>query len=418
MNYVQRPLPAFYWWLAYVLFVIYGSLVPLDFRPLPFSEALKLFQHIRLLDVGAGGRADWMANGVLYVPVGFLSATLLAGKRQASVPIAAMLGAMVFVAVLAVTIEFVQLAFPPRTVSLNDLLAEFLGGGLGVALAGVVGERMREIRAALHGLTDRLAPRLLEGYALAYVAFSLFPYDFLLSAGELAGKLQSPNWGWLWAAGSEPGTGAAALAKLAAEALATVPLGMLLASWRRTPGHAFTIGLALGIAIEFAQFFLVSGVSQGFSVLTRALGSTVGAVAWQRRKRFDSLRLAAGIRRYGPVLIPLYLLALVAVTGWFELDWQGGEAAAESLRQVRFLPFYYHYYTTEQAALLSLVSACLMYAPAGLFAWAYFLRAGMAACMAMLAALIIESSKLFLVGLHPDPTNVLLAGVAAWAGCR
>ena len=417
----QQPKPAArkshrigFWWFAYVAFVIYGSLVPLQFTPLPWNDAWTTFQQIRLLNVGTGGRADWVANGVLYVPVGFLTAMLLSGQRRGAVRFAASLGAMVFVAALAVSIEFVQLAFPPRTVSLNDLLAELVGGGLGAILAGVASDRFRELWAAMTGAADRLLPRLLEGYALAYCAFSLFPYDFLLSATELADKLDSGRWGWVWAAGSGRGTGTAAAAKIAAEALAAAPLGLLLAGWGKSTRQAWRFGLALGIGIEFAQFFLVSGVSQGFSVLTRALGITAGALAWHRRHRFDPLRLAAAIRHSGWLLATLYILSLAAVTGWFELEWQGLEAAAASLREVRFLPFYYYYYTTEQVALLSLVSIGLVYGPLGIVAWANFMGPRAAASMAMFAAAVVESSKLFLVGLHPDPTNVLLAGIPAW----
>jgi VanZ like protein len=405
------------WWLFYLAFVIYGSLVPLGYRPIPLDKAWAMFQQIRLLDVGAGGRADWVANGVLYVPVGFLTASLLGGRHRALPPLV-QVGAVAFAVMLALVVEFVQLAFPPRTVSLNDVLAEFIGGALGAGLAGVAAHRFRALLAALVGSADRLAPRLLKAYALGYCAFSLFPYDFLLSMGELAAKLHSDHWGWLWAGAGGRGIGAAAVAKQLAEALAALPLGWLLAARGASPGKAFGAGAALGAIIEFAQFFLVSGVAQGFSVLTRALGLWAGAVAWQRRAGLDPLRLAAGIRRFGLPLMGLYFLGLVAVTGWFELPWQGPGAAAEVLRELRFLPFYYHYYTTEQAALLSLTSVGLMYAPLGIAAWALFLGPGVAAGLAATAAAGIETSKLFLVGLHPDPTNVLLASIAAWAGCR
>jgi len=406
------------WWFAYVLFVIYGSLVPLDYRPLPWDQAWSMFQHIRLLDVGAVGRADWIANGVLYLPVGFLTASVLSGARQTSAPLPAILGAIVFVAALAVAIEFAQLAFPPRTVSLNDLLAELLGGTLGASLAGMASHRFTALRQALTGTADRLLPRLLEAYAIAYCAFSLFPYDFLLSTAELAEKSSSPNWGWIWASASADGTGAVVTAKLAAETIAALPLGLLLASRGKSPGRAVLVGLALGVAIEFAQFFLVSGVSQGLSVMTRTAGIAAGAFAWQRCRRLNLTRLGAGIRRIGPLLIASYLLTLAAVTGWLELDWHGIEAATATLRNTRFLPFYYHYYTTEQAALLSLTAAFLMYAPVGVMAWAYFLGPGTAAFLAVLAAVIMETSKLFLAGLHPDPTNLLLAAIGASMACR
>jgi hypothetical protein len=56
---VRKPHRIGLWWFAYVAFVIYGSLVPLQYTPLGWAEAWTMFQQIRLLDVGTGGRADW-----------------------------------------------------------------------------------------------------------------------------------------------------------------------------------------------------------------------------------------------------------------------------------------------------------------------------------------------------------------------
>ncbi len=64
-------------WFCYVFFVVYGSLVPLDFTPLPLDQAWAVFQHIPMYKLGVESRADWISNGVLYVPVGFLTAHLL-----------------------------------------------------------------------------------------------------------------------------------------------------------------------------------------------------------------------------------------------------------------------------------------------------------------------------------------------------
>ena len=72
------------WWLIYVVFVIYGSLVPLDFKAIPLDLAVARFLDIPMRDIGAAGRADWIANGVLYLPVGLLTALgLLAHRRGA-----------------------------------------------------------------------------------------------------------------------------------------------------------------------------------------------------------------------------------------------------------------------------------------------------------------------------------------------
>lgn len=418
----QRTAPAsalFLGWLAYVAFVVYGSLVPLDYHPRPWDEAWQLFRHIRLLDVGTQGRADWIANGVLYLPLAFLSAQLLAGRRQRPSAVA-LVTALLFCLTLAVTVEFVQLFFPPRTVSLNDLLAEGIGSLLGVSLAAAWGERFRRLLGALAGESTQLLTRLLKAYALAYLAFSLFPYDFLLSASELAVKAQSGAWGWFFAPDAWHGSLGTTVAKLIGEALAVAPLGYLAYHMRPRPRHwsaagALAAGALLGLGIEIAQFFVISGVSQGLSLLTRALGFYAGVSLARRSDLLHPSRLAAGLRRHILLAGGLYLLALVAVNGWFEQPWAGMEHAMRTLGELRFLPFYYHYYTTEQAALLSLTAVGLMYAPIGLMTWATWSPPILAMLLAAMAAGLMETGKLFLEGLRPDPTNLLLAGLAAWA---
>ncbi len=58
--------------LVYTAFVIYGSLVPLEFRALPWDEAVARFAAIPWLRLGIGSRADWVANLLLFIPLTFL----------------------------------------------------------------------------------------------------------------------------------------------------------------------------------------------------------------------------------------------------------------------------------------------------------------------------------------------------------
>lgn len=413
----------FPWWVLYIGFVVYGSLVPLDFQPHAWDQAWSMFRNIHLLDVGAQGRADWVANGVLYVPVGFLTVTLLVRYRTHPALVLALFASLLFSVLLAVTVEFAQLFFPPRTVSLNDIIAEFIGSILGAFFALRWSDRFRSLLATLAGNSDRLLAQLLKAYAIGYVAFSLFPYDFLVTATELNWKLHSDGWGWWVATAPMRANGALSLTKLFTEALAVVPLGWMLGQLtarqpKWTPTRAFIVGAVLGLCVEIAQFFIVSGITQGISVLTRGSGMTAGLLLWHHRAQFQPSHLASALRRYSLPAAALYLMLLAAVNGWFEHQWRGFDAAMLALDSVHFLPFYYHYYTTEQAALLSLASIFLLYAPIGVLTWATWFSPTLALLLATLAAGLMETSKLFLEGQHPDPTNLLLAGFAAWATAK
>ena len=58
--------------IGYLVFVVYGSLVPLRYTPLPWDHALARFQEIPFLQLGIGSRADWVANLLLFIPLTFL----------------------------------------------------------------------------------------------------------------------------------------------------------------------------------------------------------------------------------------------------------------------------------------------------------------------------------------------------------
>ncbi|WP_347258956.1 VanZ family protein, partial [Methylocaldum sp.] len=124
---------AFFAFLVYLVFVVYGSLVPFEYRAYTFDEAVKQFSAIQYLDLGIESRADWVANIVLYVPLSFLGCAWGVGIRSTgALRHLTALSIFVFCLAVAVAVEFTQIFFAPRTVSLNDLLAETLGSAGGI----------------------------------------------------------------------------------------------------------------------------------------------------------------------------------------------------------------------------------------------------------------------------------------------
>ena len=172
---------------AYLFFVVYGSLLPFDFHAMPIAEAWRAFLATPFFLLGVASRADWVANGILYLPLGILLSALAIGPRQAAGhQIARALAVFALCTAVAFGVEFVQLFFPPRTVSLNDLLAETIGSALGVTAWLVWGGAAVRMSAELGGGGTRAIRAAGVLYTVAYLGLSLFPFDLLVSADEFA----------------------------------------------------------------------------------------------------------------------------------------------------------------------------------------------------------------------------------------
>jgi VanZ family protein len=410
------------WFLFYLSFVVYGSLVPLEWRHVPWDQAVARFANIGFLDLGAASRADWVANIVLYVPLAFLGCSALLGLRVR--PLAAVLGgAMVFAVcvAIAVAVEFTQLFFAPRTVSLNDLLAETIGSAIGVMLWFFGRWRVIALGIAFARGGRASVIAALALFIGVYVLLALFPYDFVVSAAELDAQLRKGAHAW-FAGACESLLRCAAF--WLAEVLAIAPLGLLLSLLypRWSLLALFLLGVLVGLVLEPLQLLLLSGKAQGLSLLLRGFGVLLGgAVARLLRWQSGIDVLAEATWRALPWLALPYVGAVTALSGWWNGPWSGSEAALSRLSTLGWVPFYYHYWTSEPVAMLSLLSQLGMYMPIGVAFWARAIThpgrrtyALTPAGAALLLAFVVEFGKLFAPGARPDPTNLLIAPAGAW----
>lgn len=414
--------------VSYLFFIIYGSLVPFDFHRVDWSVAWQAFSQIRYLDLTIASRADWIANTLLYIPLTFIWLSVFKKSERPSAKIGASFGTslMIFAAsiALSVCIEFAQLFFPPRTVSVNDLIAEAIGSAAGVLLWHMLGVQMTMWLAALCDKGNAAIAAAISLYVLTYLIFSFFPFDFVISLNELTDRWTNGHDSFFISSGAY-GNPLRGLFHLLLEILLALPLGAAIAHFmlRRSPSFAVALlmGGLLGLTIEGVQLFLHSGISQGASVLTRAIGTVLGAIIYKNFSALYTVRarsILPKLRRFIPAFIVIYLIILIGIQNWkasTSLDWSSG---LERLSKVHFLPFYYHYFTSETGALISLCLTAIAYAPVGVFIF-YGLKAGrqygisISAITATVLAAAFEFIKLFHSSLHPDPTNIFIAAVAA-----
>jgi glycopeptide antibiotics resistance protein len=424
--------------LGYLVFAVYGSLVPLDYTPVPWDEAVERFRNIRFLQLGIGSRADWVANLLLFIPLTFL---WLGWLWPRSVPARVVLSVVLWIAaaLLSLAIEFTQIHFPPRTVSQNDILAESVGALVGIGFWWWMGpalwawvQRWREAR----GVTS-VAEYLLWAYLGGLFIYNILPLDLTISPVEIYHKWKDGGVNLIPFA--YPVDGVAELVyAIAADIVIWVPVSILwVVSGRRTPRQAllWTVGMAL--LLEVLQFFVYSRVSDVTDVITAAVGGGIGALI--------ALRLPAGLQgtaeeppTAGPVarrhaILPWLLLGVVVWIGllcvvfWYPYDFHLERTfLRERLPLLMQVPLRNYYYGTEFRAITEVFHKLLFAAPLGALlalsrlqiprfsVWRTLFDLVALALMLGVPALV-ELGQVALPDKHPDSTDWLLMVMGAGA---
>jgi VanZ family protein len=408
------------WLVLYALLVVYGSLVlgPLGFHFVPQdpSAVWDRFLATPFFETGSDQRPDWIANMLMMVPFGLLATGTFGAGRSLNARVAGGAAALLLGFAFVLAVKYAQLFFPPRTVSLNYIVAQSVGVTIGVALFHPV--RMAVWRVA--AVTDEPTRfRLLLDVAIAgFVAFALFPFDIALSHGDFAHRFATLPGALLSLPGGDRPLGVQ-LAVLVATVVAAMPLGMRLALQAERPGLGQIVanGAALLLVLFGATLFVLSARVSVLTFVLRVAGVVAGALLLRWLSVSDITRIRYRIGRALPVLVPVYLLLLVYANGLLTRSWLTPEQALAGLDPRGLLPFWHDYIVSKAHALQSDVVHIAMYAPIGVMLW---LRRGgslrsniAAATFGGLLSLAIELGRWLKPGLAPDFNEVLLGAAAA-----
>lgn len=429
------------------------------FVPIDPSEALRRLIHMPYVDHGSDQRSDWMGNLVMLVPLGFLVAGWLAADRHRSerprperpldatgakygndedtasdggegeagaarpgLSVASAIGAFLLCFAFILLVKYGQLFFPPRTVTLNYVLAQSIGAIIGILLFGLLCSpltRLHRDRNRLESL--RITLRIYTGLL---IVFMLLPLDFALNADDLAaqfGKLP----GTVFGLSGEDRPLLVRLAVAVAGVLAVAPVGAMLTLVGR--GRVYVgrstsvvawIGCFAMLAVYALTTLVISGTASLPAVITRTFGIALGSwlMHWLVRRDPDDVRRALG--DLVPRAVPIYLLTLFGVNGLLSLDWSTPMAAAGELNRLGLLPLYNYYIVSKAQAAKNIVGHAAMYAPIGVMVWPRLANGGGKITALVLAAIlsaIVETSRFLRPGLTPDINAVPLAAVSAWA---
>jgi len=419
----------------YLLFVVYGSLVPLRPVPIPFDEAWHRFQSIQMLRLGILSRADWVANLLLMVPLSFLWLSALGNGRGAAARGALSVFVWTGCIALALAIEFTQVYFPQRTVSVNDVVAEGIGAGIGVAAWWFAGARV--VRWLARWQETRGAPNLAEQAVWAYVGllvlYNLMPLDLAPSPFDLLEKFRAGRL-VLVPFGFETSDLPARLYEVASGIAIWAPLAALwVLSGRKSAIQSWITATGVAAGIEFAQLFVYTRVSDVTDVLIAAAGAGIGAWGTARIARRGEAGAprstgAASVRWLAAGLaLGIVWLAVLAVVFWFPFEVRMERTYVLSrVELLRKVPFQSYYETSEFIAITQAFRHALFLVPwggalglagislrASRWKWAYHF---FAVCAAIFVPAAIEVGQLAMPGKYPDSTDLAIEAAGALAG--
>jgi len=411
--------------LGFVLFIIYGSLVPFDFQRLSWDVAASEFVRVFWRPVNFHNRADWLANVLLFVPLGYLALgrATVDRRRRPWVPIAVILPCSI---VLGTLIEFAQVWFPSRYTSPDDVVAQIIGTVIGMTCWLVLGQPLtRAIRRfwATYAV-DNWSLRALPVYLFIVVAIHGMPFDLTLSPVLLKEKFRERRIVTIpFTTYSEDSLDV--VKKGLINAAWFLPLGVLLAGlpgrwWHQsaTAWRVLGIGFLFAAGIEVMQLLVMSRYFDSGDIITGTLGTWAGWTlmhAWQERGRAGQ-DLQAGRRT---VLLTFWLLALLIIL-WEPFNFKY-DPDFIAKRKVGFAPFANYYQRPFLEIANDLMQKMLLFVPLGMLLFAMTGKrhdVPTVLSVSLLLSVVFVIGQFFLPGRHPRPGDVLVQTLGAWFGCR
>jgi VanZ family protein len=322
--------------VGFLIFVVYGSLVPFDYKPLSRGETWSRWREVRARPLGVDSRTDFATNVILFIPLGFLLVGTFAVNHGRTVAVLAAVFVIPCCSALSAAIEFTQLWFPPRVSSMNDVLAETIGAVLGSLLWIASGRRMTEYVESVWIAwgPDNLAVKLLPGYLFFLVLIHVMPLDLTISPVEVYRKWKQGRVVLIPFA-TDYGSVAQCVFKTTWNMLYFAPLGWLLSLWpRRLFANGWRVlaaGALTAATVEFMQLFVITRYCDVTDIVTGTAAVWLAwwlSEAWQARRPGGVMGALRSRRVWLRVGIFLAWFLVLVVSDWYPLNVISAASAA------------------------------------------------------------------------------------------
>jgi len=404
------------------LMITYGSLLPFEIRHKSFSQALDIFLNMKYYMLGVSSRADLVANAIIYIPASLLWMGSLDYLNYFKYKRSKTISVLLLLFAWSLLIEFIQIFISPRTVSVNDLIAEATGIAIGVTVWNTFGQRIKSHLMELKKRKYFSIQSLLLLSILGVTVYSLMPFDFYIRPSEVKSALATRGIPFFPSSRGQDLFSLRNVFIYSAESAVAMLLGFL--AFRSNVFRSITQPKLLAISflyfsgLELLQFFEYSGHSSIILAAIKTAGFSLGVTLSGKLVVTRLLNHANLLRKFAILSSPLYIFLVLYLKGWGVSPNFNPEKIIQTLQNVSYFPFYYHYFTSEVGALKSLLFQASLTLPLGFYIWfkdkTYhsYSKLSLIVTIGFLASFFLEMGGLLWSGLRPDFTNILIVGLS------
>ena len=407
----------------YCLFILYGSFIPFRFSADPgFVQAqwMRFFTAPFVNGVRRFSILDVVSNVLLFVPFGFLWVGAEIGRRPFGRLVNAVLAVWLIGFLFGLGIEAGQTYSPGRTASILDALSNGIGSAVGGAagylflrgLSDGFGETLRGV------IRQRPSLILLGLLMIVPLADAYYPFQITLDVSTVWDNLKQTR--WLPFSG---GLHRFWMDLLVEKLLVFAAIGYLILHHLRGAGLSDSKGMTWGLCMAFAfcveggKLLFVGRVPNAENFIFSSTGALLGILF------LPTLAEADICRRYPIEIVMALVLGLAAYSELSPFDWiKSMDELPARLAKVEWLPFGAYYGADPQSALFDLGKKLFIIGPLGFLIAARAQQKKfprhriVAALVGLVTGTVLEASQVLLRSRIPSITDVLLFGLATWAG--